>query len=100
MNPDLAGIIISNLIKNSIVHNIPDGHVNVHVSPTSFTICNTDQEKALDTEKIFNRFYKGVSKKNSTGLGLSIVKAIADLYGFVINYTYKDEHCIEVKFRS
>lgn len=100
MNPDLTTVFISNLLKNAIVHNIPGGYVKVHAGPSSLSICNSGKDAPLDPARIFNRFYKETTTPGSTGLGLSIVKAIADLYGLTVSYNYNKEHCIEVKFFS
>ena len=98
MNPDLANILISNLIKNAVVHNIPKGRIRIHITSTTFTICNTGKTEALDPTRIFSRFHREITERSNTGLGLPIAKAIADLYGFTIAYSYTDEHCMEIRF--
>ncbi|MBK0403635.1 HAMP domain-containing histidine kinase [Adhaeribacter sp. BT258] len=90
VNPDLANILITNLLKNAISHNISGGTVKVQVKPESLTVQNTGSGNALDPQQIFNRFYKGEQNSGSTGLGLAIVKAITDLYGFRIEYSFQD----------
>ena len=91
MNADLATILVTNLIKNSIVHNHPGGHINITIQETFLRIENSGKDGALDTGKIFLRFSKQESTA-STGLGLSIVKSIADLYGLSIRYEYSNKH--------
>src|SRR5688572_28962825 len=90
MNPDLASILVTNLLKNAITHNHSGGIVNVQVKSDSLTVENSGSETALNQEQIFSRFYKGDQSPNSTGLGLAIVKAIADLYDFRIEYGFKE----------
>ncbi|NQX41168.1 Signal transduction histidine kinase [Pedobacter steynii] len=99
MNKDLAAILISNLLKNAITHNIAGGTVNVSIGPNGLVISNTGRSVALDPEKVFKRFKKDSQAQSSTGLGLAIVKAIIDLYGFGIQYSYTDQHHLKLNFR-
>lgn len=99
MNPYLATIFISNFIKNAIIHNIPNGKVEISVSKSGISICNTGKSQELDKEKIFNRFHKEHTEQNGTGLGLSIVKSIANLYDFKVDYTYAEQHCFEIEIK-
>lgn len=99
MNKELARTLVSNLIKNAIVHNLPDGKVKIHVAASYFSIENTGSEVPLDEDKMFSRFYKNSAQKNTTGLGLAIVKAIAGLYGFKVEYTFSGTHQIKIIFQ-
>jgi len=99
MNPYLATIFISNFIKNAIVHNIPNGKVTVNISNSVLTISNTGKPEELDKEKIFNRFHKEHGEQNNTGLGLSIVKSIANLYNFKVDYTFDGQHCFKIEVK-
>ncbi|MCO5281223.1 MAG: HAMP domain-containing histidine kinase [Chitinophagales bacterium] len=100
MDSSLANTIISNLLRNALFHNIPNGIVTVFVSENSITISNSGSEKALDAQKIFTRFYKSEQSQNGTGLGLSIVKAICDLYGFSITYYFENSlHHFKINFK-
>lgn len=98
MHPDLAGVLLTNLVKNAIVHNVPGGRVEVVLHTGSLQVHNTGSSTPLDRDRIFDRFYKAQSSSSSTGLGLAIVKAIADLYGFEVSYTYRQEHVVTVSF--
>ena len=76
-NHSLAQILVSNLVKNSLLHNREGGELQVLTTPTSLVIKNTG-DVPLDGEKLFRRFYHGMDgKKDSTGLGLSIARSIA-----------------------
>ena len=100
MNPDLAHMLVINLLKNAIVHNHPGGEVQVVIEDHVLTVSNTGKIEALDEKKIFERFYKQGSNGSSTGLGLAIVKAIADLYGLEIAYSFDGLHKFRVEVRS
>lgn len=98
MNADLASILITNLIKNAIIHNKPGGFVSVTIWKDSFEVANSGNEQSLDEQKIFSRFHSGQPSQTSSGLGLSIVKAITDLYHFRTVYRYDQQHAITINF--
>lgn len=86
MNADLADLLINNLFSNAIKHNITGGCINISLTDISFIISNTSEGAAIDKDRIFTRFYNPVNTRNSTGLGLSIVKQICDVSDFKILY--------------
>jgi signal transduction histidine kinase len=88
MNPELARILVTNLLKNAIRHNIKTGKIEISLTDSSLQISNTGFANPLDTDKLFQRFYKESEDKSSTGLGLAIVKSIVDLSGYEISYNY------------
>lgn len=90
MDKQLAGILVSNLLKNAFVHNVEGGRIVVTSQPGSYTVANTGVGEPLDDSKIFERFYHSAGKKSSTGLGLALVKAICNLYGFTVTYSFAD----------
>lgn len=96
-NKDLAFVIISNLLKNAITYNIPQGEISITIGSGSIRIENTGTAQALDPQRIFNRFYRSATHQHSTGLGLSIVKAIADLYHLKLSYSFEGKHCFMLK---
>ncbi len=97
MNKNLAQIMVMNLVKNAIVHNIAGGDLSICLNPSSFTIENTSFEPQISEENLFKRFNKSRISNNSTGLGLAIVKAIVDVSDLNISYTYSETHKFEVK---
>ncbi|WP_026969201.1 sensor histidine kinase [Algoriphagus terrigena] len=99
MDESLASILVSNLLRNAIFHNIPGGKVWVEVGKNSIQIRNTGKDKALDASRIFDRFQKETTDNSSTGLGLAIVQAICKLYGFEILYRFDGQHCFKVNFQ-
>ena len=100
MDVVLAGVLVSNLLRNALFHNIEHGKVIVEINTNKFSICNSSALDKLNENEIFNRFYKSNAGRQGTGLGLAIVKAIVQLYGFKIVYSYKNHlHCFEITFR-
>ncbi len=100
MNKELASVLIGNLIKNAFVHTPEEGEISIEASEGKFTITNTASEHgALDTDKIFEPFVQGKSKKGGAGLGLAITKAICDQYNFSLKYLFIDnKHIFEISF--
>ncbi|MGV3630609.1 MAG: sensor histidine kinase [Bacteroidota bacterium] len=96
MNRDLAVILLSNLIKNAITHNSAEKFIRIYMDEQSFSISNSGQLLPLDPERIFTRFYKASEKNSSTGLGLSIIKAITEHYHLSVNYMYDGVHTIHL----
>src|SRR5690625_6318720 len=79
MDPALADILISNLLRNALYHNISGGHIRLRIGENHISIENTGSRDALDRYRILKRFYKLSRKRGSSGHGLAIVKAIYDL---------------------
>ena len=89
-NHSLALILVSNLVKNSLLHNREGGELQVLTTPTSLVIKNTG-DVPLDGEKLFRRFYHGMDgKKDSTGLGLAIARSIALSSSLKLTYEWQD----------
>jgi signal transduction histidine kinase len=98
MNPELAEMMISNLLKNAIVHNREGGTIQIRLTASAVTVTNSSDAPMLDETQIFKRFYKSSSSKSSSGLGLAIVKSIASLYNFRVTYSFDGNHIFSVHF--
>lgn len=86
----LINIIVSNLLRNAIFHNIKSGKVEVKIDAKKLSVLNTGTDHSLSHEKIFTRFQKSEQHQSGSGLGLAIVKAIAELYDFSVSYDFKN----------
>lgn len=93
MNDSLVSVLVTNLLKNSFVHNIDGGFIYIKITANTFEISNTG-EKPLDRERIFERFYQGQKKEGSTGLGLALVDSICKANYLTIDYTYVENRHI------
>jgi signal transduction histidine kinase len=101
INSNLAEILISNLISNSVRYNIEGGYIQIILDGKSFTIINTGLPLKSDPSNLFERFSKESHSPESVGLGLSIVKRITDYYGMLLSYeNRKDLHEIRIVFKE
>lgn len=102
MDPSIASVLVSNLLKNAHVHNRPEGGlVRIESCCTSLRIENDGEPKPLNTSLIFNRFYHTAHKKTSTGLGLSLAQAICQQSGLQLVYSFESgRHVFTVKSDS
>ncbi len=99
MNPYLAEMLIVNLVKNAVRHNVKGGKLIIEVEDQFLMISNTGPDHAVDENLLFKRFYKSSSSPESLGLGLAIVRKICTLYGFEVSYRFKENlHCLKVSF--
>lgn len=89
-NASLVHILVTNLVKNALLHNKEGGRLVVETTPTSLVVRNTG-DAPLDEQKLFHRFAHSVDrKKDSTGLGLAISYAIASNYSLRLTYRWED----------
>jgi signal transduction histidine kinase len=96
---NLISIMLLNLLKNSIYHNIPSGKIEVMTEYKSLTIKNSGKNLDINPEDLFTRFTKSSNRPDSLGLGLAIVKKICDYYQFRIQYSCKNNiHVIKIIF--
>lgn len=100
-NPALIEILFSNLVKNSVIHNYPGGYIRVKLDKDQFSIENSGPPLATDPVALFERFHKGNPASKTTGLGLALVKQIAQLYGMGAAYDYAEGiHHIKLTFNT
>ncbi len=88
INEDLAGIMVGNLLRNSIIHNREGGKLEIILYDQELKISNTGQTEALDEKNIFHEFYKG-DQSGGLGLGLAIARKIADQAHLKLSYSYQ-----------
>ena len=98
MNESLAATMVTNLVKNAFLHTQEGGTVVVAIEKGCMTVSN-DGNEPLDATRLFDRFYTS-GKSGSTGLGLALVKSIADSYNFDVEYSFdRGKHSFTVMFR-
>jgi Signal transduction histidine kinase len=101
MNDVLAEVMISNLLSNAVRFNIDGGFIKCHIDIMFLIITNSGLAMITNPEDLFKRFHKNSDNPQSVGLGLSIVKEIAESYGMNITYTcINDVHEIKLQYRQ
>ena len=97
-NEELMTSLVSNLLRNAYLHNQSQGTIDIYIKESTLSIANTSDEGELDPTRLFDRFYKGHhGRRQSSGLGLSIVKAICEASGLHVTYTFaQDKHIFTV----
>ncbi|GAB3788691.1 HAMP domain-containing sensor histidine kinase [Spirosoma horti] len=101
MSRQLADVLFLNLIKNAVRHADSGSSIVVQVGATSFSITNEGDPLPFPEEQLFRRFVRNQALLQSTGLGLALVKEIADQYGMRVTYTYVSSmrrHLFQVDF--
>ncbi|WP_373517902.1 sensor histidine kinase [Pricia sp.] len=98
MNRDLATVLISNLIKNAVIHGTAGKSVAIEISVDRIVVQNFGTETGLDGDQLFKRFKNIGSDMRSTGLGLAIAKAVCDRYNLQMNYYFDYRHVFEIRF--
>ncbi|MFV8355786.1 sensor histidine kinase [Flavobacterium sp. XS1P32] len=91
INYELCYILFNNLMQNAIRHNVENGSIIISIKNNSICISNTGIQIPLNSHLIFERFEKQSNNPNSIGLGLSIVKEIAEVYNINISYSYENK---------
>jgi signal transduction histidine kinase len=94
MDQGLADLLIANLMKNAIIHNIEKGNIVVETWPDCLIIKNDGSELQFSQEELFTRFVKDKKRSGNFGLGLSLVKKVCETYNFIIEYSFEDQQHI------
>jgi signal transduction histidine kinase len=106
-DPRLAERLVANLVDNSIRHNLPGGQVQVRTwsaeGASYVRVSNTGQAVPVDElHRLihpFQRLAPGRGGGTGSGLGLSIVQAIADAHGARCTLTSRPEGGLTVEVR-
>lgn len=86
-NKMLLKILVNNLVLNALQYSEVNAIIYISADNNMLKVCNPGKPINLSTDKIFSRFNKKFFGKGS-GLGLSIVKTISELYNYKVSYEY------------
>lgn len=91
MHPMLAESLVSNLVGNAVKYNYAGGEIIINTSNGRYSVSNTSHMPAIETGLLFRRFKNTkAAGDNSNGMGLAIVKKIADTHHLAITYHTAD----------
>ena len=84
--------ILFNLLGNSIKHTAADGIITVSVrrEDSDAVLTVEDNGEGIPADKlpfVFDHFYQAGNSTSGTGIGLALVKAVADLHGGSVSVT-------------
>ena len=99
INRTLAVTLVGNLVRNAYIHSPERSRIDITINYDKLEISN-DGDKPLDADQVFNRFYRATKREGSTGLGLALVKAIADYYSLGVEYRFEEEKHIFTVMRQ
>ncbi|MBC8015069.1 MAG: HAMP domain-containing histidine kinase [Sporomusaceae bacterium] len=93
--------IVQNLIRNCVAHSAGNVVVSLSASEKAFISFKNpvENDNEIDVKRMFDRFYTGDrARSKTTGLGLSIVKLLAEQMGGVVSAGLQEnELVIEVE---
>jgi len=92
IHPVLIEILITNLLNNSIKHNLPEGgFIKLYLTENKLIVENSGKPLNHKPELLFARFKKGNQSSASLGLGLAMIQKICEVSHLKINYTNKEQ---------
>jgi two-component system, OmpR family, sensor histidine kinase QseC len=92
-NPELLRILIRNLVDNAVRHTPPGTAVQVNIFQEAGIACLSVSDdgpgiQEQEMARVSERFYRPVGTQESgSGLGLSIVKRIAEMHDASVRFT-------------
>lgn len=93
-NRTLMEILVSNLLTNAVRHTSRGGDIIISINKRSVIFSNPGLPLPVPAEKLFERFYKSDASAESMGIGLSLVKKIADAHQLKVSYSYSSSRHI------
>ncbi len=96
----LAEILVTNLLKNAVKHNIQNGYISITLDKEKLVVENSGLHYKGNPKMLFERFETGNS--GNFGIGLAIVKQICELSRFTITYniTERKAHILKILFHQ
>ena len=89
INPILAEHLVQNILTNAIKHNYDGGWIRIAITDDKLVVTNTF-EGTMPHGDLFEKYTHAYDRKGSSGLGLSIVKAICEKNEIGFSYRISD----------
>ncbi|UOR05546.1 HAMP domain-containing histidine kinase [Hymenobacter aerilatus] len=89
-NRELLGILLDNLVRNAIQHNVPGGFIRIECAATGVVICNAGLSPASAETDLFQRYHTRSTDDGRLGLGLALVEATCDVLQLQCTYYYQE----------
>jgi len=97
-NHTLIGILINNLLLNTIKHSSNISTIKIVLTNKYLTISNQGQ-LSLNQTRLFQRFSSANENNSGSGLGLAIIKQVCEVHNWSIQYRFEDGfHSFSVEF--
>ena len=101
-DPRLAESLIANLVDNALKYNVPGGWVCVRTGPGAVSVRNSGPVIAPDqVDRLFEPFQRlggeRTQRTDGHGLGLAIVRAIADAHGATVTALARDDGGLDIE---
>ena len=101
IDPYLAEMLVNNLISNAIKHSLQNENIVIFTNRNSIIVSNPGEISIKNPDNLHLRFYREKNNFKSTGLGLSIVQKICDLYGYKMTYKFENnQHIFSILFQE
>ncbi|MEO7312281.1 MAG: HAMP domain-containing sensor histidine kinase [Chitinophagaceae bacterium] len=99
MNTDLVDILLNNLLGNAFRHSNDGGRLYIFLDKNSLVVSNDGELSLSLQEGLFTRFYKPSNATGGSALGLSIIRQICDVSGFIVGYRFEaGKHVFSINF--
>lgn len=89
VDPSDLSMILDNILNNAIKYNKENGFINIKIIGNKLIVQNPSDEIS-DISKIFDLFYREDESKEGLGLGLYIVKSLAERNDISVKAEYKN----------
>ena len=98
MDEGLAEILVTNIVKNAVKHNVDKGYISIFLTKEQLIIENAGSAYSGSPENLMERFTTGDS--GNIGIGLAIVKQICEVHAYRLSYRIKNSsiHIISIGF--
>ena len=90
MDPVLSEQLVQNVLTNAVKHNVNGGFIDIHTSADEIKVTNTFKGK-LPEGNLFEKYNYSGENKDSTGLGLTIVKNICVNNHLQVHYKVEND---------